>query len=252
MDLRLIGNNMKKLIFFIVISWILPSCIEITQEIQLKKNGSGKAVYTYDISRMREMMKSLGEENSKDLNLGSMDEQFANYSKLLKEIEGISHVKYSSKNYVYQFSFHFKNVHALNQALNLMNNGTKSLNEPSMEFIKLDNNQIIVRNFYNTKKINNNYLGSSTENESDNQENGDMGDQVITDTTLTKSSDQVYDEMFKTFFADASYTTIIKVYRNVVSNSHPYAETQGKKVTLKIPLIDLDKPENQQNIITLK
>jgi hypothetical protein len=94
-----------------------------------------------------------------------------------------------------------------------------------------------------------NKLNEISKNKDLNNFNGEneMGDTIIEENKQDLPSEQ---EMIKTFFMDASYTTIVQVYGNVDSNSHPNAKVSGKKVTLKLPILELDKPENSQNIIT--
>ncbi len=238
---------MKKL-FYLLIAFIFSSCIEITQEIQLKKNGSGSAIYTMNMSKMKDMMESLKSfgGSTDDTNISDLDKQFGEYTQYIQSIEGISKVKFSSKNFIYKISFQFKNINALNQALNYLNNGKESLQKPVVEYIKLDNKQVIVRNF--------NQMGVFPKNkgklDDTNQNQEEMGDVVLEDNAKKEEDEQT--SMIKTFFMDAKYITIVQLYGKVLSNSHPKATVSGKKVTLKLPLLELDKPENAQNIITLK
>ena len=240
---------MKNIVYLLII-FVLSSCIEITQEIQLKKNLSGSVVYTVDMSKMKdiiESLKSLG-NSSNDSGLGNADKQFSDYAKSLKNIQGISKVKLTTKKFVYTIYFDFNNIDALNKALTLLNSGKGSLEQNTIEYIKVENNQIIVRN---SNQINSNSslfkLPDNTENQ---QEGNEMGDTIVQENeTQEKQGDE---EIMKALFTDATYTTVLKLYKNVVSNSHPNAKVSGKKVTLKLPILDLDKKENAQNIITIK
>ncbi len=237
-----------KNILFLLIALVFTSCIEIIQEIQLKKNGSGTAIYTMNMSKMKDMMeslKSLGGD-SKDTDLGDTDKQFANYADNLKIMDGISKVKFTSKDFVYKISFQFKNLSSLNKALTYLNNGKGGLEQQIIEYVKLDKKQIIVKNSNQIGKINEK---SKAQKLQDFNAEEEMGDTILDDQKEDSPKDE---EMMKTFFMDASFTTIIQVYGNVASNSHPNAQVSGKKVTLKIPILELDKTENTQNIITLK
>ncbi len=229
-----------------MIAFVFTACIEVSQEIQLKKNGSGSAIYTMNMSKMKDIMESLKSfgGDSKDTDFGDTDKQFASYADNLKSMEGISKVKFTSKDFVYKISFQFKNLSSLNKALTYLNNGKDGLEQPIIEYIKLDKNQIIVKNSSEISKI-----SEKTKKQNLQDFNGEeeMGDTIIDDNDNPKEED-----MMKTLFIDASFTTIIHVYRNIASNSHPNAQISGKKVTLKIPILELDKQENSQNIITLK
>lgn len=238
-----------KNILFLLIALVFTSCIEIIQEIQLKKNGSGTAIYTMNMSKIQDLMeslKSLGGE-SKDTDLGNIDKQFANYVENLKRMEGISKVKLSSKNFVYKISFQFKNVSSLNKALTYLNNGKGGLGQETIEYVKIDKKQIIVKNSNPMAKLNEK---SKSQKGDDTNEEQEMGDTIVEENKVDSLFKE--EDMMKTFFMDASYTTIVQVYGNISSNSHPNAQVSGKKVTLKIPLLELDKAENVQNIITLK
>jgi len=240
---------MKNIVYLLIIL-VLSSCIEITQEIQLKKNLSGSVVYTVDMSKMKdiiESLKSLGDP-SNDSGLGNADKQFSDYAKSLKNIQGISKVKLTTKKFVYKIYFDFNNIDALNKALTLLNSGKGNLEQNTIEYIQVENNQIIVRN---SIQINSNSslfkLPDNTENQ---QEGNEMGDTIVQENeNQEKQGDE---EIMKALFTDATYTTVLKLYKNVVSNSHPNAKVSGKKVTLKLPILDLDKKENAQNIITIK
>lgn len=234
---------MKKLLW-ILLCLVFTSCIEIVQEIQLKKNGSGTAVYTMNMSKMKDMMESLQSlgGDAQDTDLGNTDKQFAEYAENLKTMEGISKVKFTSKDFVYQISFQFKNLATLNKALTYLNNGKGGVEQKIVEYVKVDKKQIIVKNSNEISKAN---LKEPKPKSEDNE----MGDTIVED----KPSDPKEDtEWIKSFFNDATYTTIVQVYAPILSNSHPLASVNGKKVTLKLPILELDKSENSQNIITLK
>lgn len=248
---------MKKILFFLL-AIVFTSCIEIIQEIQLKKNGSGAATYTLDMSKMRDMMeglKSLGADSS-GTDLGDADKQFAGHVEVLKKMEGISNVKMVSKKGVYKISFQFKNIDALNKALTYLNNGKASLTQEPFEYLKVNNKQVIVKNFADLSKFKGQDNTSKVDDAPKEREESpnEMGDVIIQENSPANNDDPDISEedMMKAFFMDASYTTIVQVYGGIASNSHPNAQVSGKKVTLKIPLLELDKAENVQNIITLK
>lgn len=232
---------MKKLLW-ILLCLVFTSCIEIIQEIQLKKNGSGTAVYIMNMSKMKDMMQglqSLGGD-AQDTDLANTDKQFAEYAENLKKMEGISKVKFRSKDFVFKISFQFKDLTTLNKALTYLNNGKGGLEQKIVEYVKVDKKQIIVKNFNEISKANLKEPKS---------EDNEMGDTILEGNPSDQKEDT---ELIKSFFNDATYTTIVQVYAPILSNSHPLATVDGKKVTLKLPILELDKTENSQNIITLK
>lgn len=102
----------------------LSGCLTIEENYTFKKNGSGTMEYVIDLSELGEMMKSFsdmgGDDGAKtDEGLGTMDmnEEVA----ALKSIPGISKVKLDTKKeWVQRVKFSFKDVTALNAALNVL------------------------------------------------------------------------------------------------------------------------------------
>lgn len=98
-------------------------CITIEENYAFKKNGSGTMEYVIDLSELGDMMKTLnsagdGEPKSDgDISTMDMNDEVA----ALKGIPGIGKVKLNTKKaWVQRLSFSFKNVTALNAALNVL------------------------------------------------------------------------------------------------------------------------------------
>lgn len=108
----------------LAISIGLTGCLTIEENYTFKKNGGGTMEYVIDLSELGEMMKSfseMGEDGGekKDEGLGTMDmnEEVA----ALKSIPGISKVKLDTKkDWVQRLKFSFKDITALNAALNVL------------------------------------------------------------------------------------------------------------------------------------
>lgn len=100
----------------------LTSCLTIEEHYTFKKNGSGTMTYVVDLSELGELMKGLealsDEKKGSDESLDMMDlkENIAQ----LKAIPGLSKVKLDQKEWVQRISFHFKDITALNAALNVL------------------------------------------------------------------------------------------------------------------------------------
>lgn len=106
---------------FLIVTTI--GCFDITEEVTVKKDGSGQYISTIDASKLSEQMQMLaamdttGEMMSK-LKFG-LDSSFATTWDTYKTIKGISQVKVdTSKEYVYKVTFDFENITALNAAIN--------------------------------------------------------------------------------------------------------------------------------------
>ncbi len=99
---------------------LFTGCLTIEENYSFKKNGSGTMEYVVDLSEMGGLMESfgeMGEGGSKDLGVMEMSEQV----QTLKSIPGIRKVKLNNKKkWIQRVSFSFKDVAALNSALNVL------------------------------------------------------------------------------------------------------------------------------------
>lgn len=212
---------------------LLTSCIQITQEITLKKNGSGKVIFTIDMSELQKLMGAFDSNKSSNAEFGDkMKEQLEK----LKQIPGIQKVAFSDKDMVYKYQFSFKNLQALNDALKLLNGGK---NEKNMMFVQFSNNQITLKH----PKGLNPEIGSNAPKE-------DQGGDTVIEDNQNKDKGG-FDNMGKELFKDSYFTTIINAPAPVAGCSFADAElsNKSKKVTIKIPLLDMEKPENQKDIV---
>jgi hypothetical protein len=123
---------MNKL-FLLLISLVcivgFVGCLDITEELSMQADGSGHYVNTIDAVKMSEQMSmfasmdSTGEMIPKMKN--QMDSSFLANGNVAQKISGISNYKLdTSKAWVYVISFDFKNVAALNKAVNAGKAGT--------------------------------------------------------------------------------------------------------------------------------
>ena len=98
---------MRKIIYsaLLIISLILAGCFDITEEIFLEKNGSGKYVSLIDMRQMKDMMamlKTMAPDSVKSKDDGGMGDlkgldSLENMWKGLEGIRGISDVKREKK-----------------------------------------------------------------------------------------------------------------------------------------------------------
>jgi hypothetical protein len=117
---------MKKLVNFLLLAVTMISmsaCFEITEEVTMNKDGSGKYVSTIDASKLSEQMQMLaafdttGEMVPKlKYSLDStFSEQFAKYA----TVKDISNIKVDTTTpYIYKVALDFKNIAALNEVIN--------------------------------------------------------------------------------------------------------------------------------------
>lgn len=103
---------------------LITGCLTIEENYTFKKNGSGTMEYVVDLGALGELMKSMKEMGDKDAKKdGGMDElDLADEVDKLKSVPGIKKVKMKQEKdgFVQRISFSFKDIDALNGALNVL------------------------------------------------------------------------------------------------------------------------------------
>ena len=108
---------------------MLSGCITIEEHYNFKKNGSGTMSYVVDMKEMGEMLEAFSEEMEKEEGSSSSEEDdmgigdipMSELADSLKTVDGISKVKYEQDGeYYYKISYAFKNIEALNAAMNVL------------------------------------------------------------------------------------------------------------------------------------
>ncbi len=115
---------MKKLLYFlsVVLTISLASCLDILEEIRLKKDGSGAYTMRIDATEFMTQMESFAAMDTTGEMMPKMkhtlDSSFGEVSKLYVGIKGISNIKLDTSTAgVYVTTFDFENVAALNAAM---------------------------------------------------------------------------------------------------------------------------------------
>lgn len=115
---------MKNLFFVLIAAaaCLFSGCIVVEENYTFKKNGGGSMQYVIDMHELMEQMGALmdmsGGEAGEDPFAGAA-KGFKEQSEKLKSLIGVSNVKFEEdKKGVYKIGFSFKNVKALNDALN--------------------------------------------------------------------------------------------------------------------------------------
>jgi hypothetical protein len=117
---------MKKILGFLLLfsSLTLTGCLDILEELTVKKDGSGSFTYQVDAVKMMEQMASFAAMDTTGEMIPkmkhSLDSTFMSQWEKYKDIKGISNIKVdTSTEYIYKVSFDFTNFDALNAARNL-------------------------------------------------------------------------------------------------------------------------------------
>jgi hypothetical protein len=123
---------------------LLTGCLTIEENYAFKKDGSGSMEYVVDLSAFGELMKSMeemggGKDKGKD-GMGEMD--MKDDAKAIGDIPGIKKVKIKreKEGFIQRLSFRFKDITALNAALNVLmpdSTGAKT------EFFRWEGNTLV-------------------------------------------------------------------------------------------------------------
>jgi len=207
----------------------LTGCLNITEEIFLDKNGSGKYISTLDMSKMKEML-DMVKAFAPDSSAGNMDlSKLDSVSDMLGDfsgIPGITNIKKEKKDEnTYVVSFDFKDIKALNEAMKRKNKKDSAIAQPKGDFFSFSPGQ-----------FNCNDTSLSGINDAMKDLNGAPSDNDSMAMAMT---------MIKGMMGDMKYTSIYHMPGKVTSVSNKLAtiSEDGKTVTLVLNLFD----ENQQN-----
>jgi len=224
---------MKKIYLLLLIPFILfTGCLEITQKIKFKKNGSGSVEFTVDFSKMKSLMKDEME------NIGK-DSPFNKETKSLAVINGISKVKKKKKDGIETLSFSFKNVEALNTALGVVWSDASKKPAFVMKDDQWEFNPIYFGSFSD--------IMSGNQKKSKDTEHQDIegGGDVVEDYSeglKSKKDNEMKEgfEMLKTMFGEPKLNFEIEFVRTIASVSDNQAQVlnNGKKIVRSYSLFD--------------
>jgi hypothetical protein len=203
---------MKKyfsLLLSAVLLMVMTGCFDITEEVTLKKDGSGQYSSIMDASKFAEQMQLFAAMDTTGEMIPklkySLDSAFTTTWASYSTLKGVKNVKIdTSKEYVYKVTFDFDNISALNSALNKDKNAGQE-NIYAWEKGKLSRKDM---------PLNLNDL---------------------------KTDDEQQKEMMKTFLKDMKYMVIFHLPNDVknVSNKVAKISTDRKTVTFESNLLDV-------------
>lgn len=187
----------------------LTGCFDITEEITVKKDGSGEYMNKIDASKLADQLQLLAAMDTTGEMIPklkySLDSSFSSIWVSYKSIKGISNVKIdTSKDFVYIMTMNYANMEALNEALSK----DKSVGQ---------------QNLYSWEK------GKITRQD------------IPLNLNDMKSDDEQQKEMMKGFLKDMTYKIIFHLPNNVkdVSNKAATVSEDKKTVTLEANMLDI-------------
>lgn len=129
---------------------VLQGCLTIEENYSFKKDGSGSMEYVVDLSEMADLMKGLPGGKGKDDGIGKMD-MFDDVERI-KQVPGVKKVKLKKEKegFIQRLSFQFKDLAALNGALNVLMPDSAS---GPCEFFKWEGNTLVRSNNRHNKDM---------------------------------------------------------------------------------------------------
>ncbi len=118
------------------------SCFEITEEVNMKSNGSGDMLLTVNMSQSKDNLKNYMKmeevQGIKVPNQSEIEKEIANVKRVLSKVKGLTNVKIKSdfNEFIFNVSGDFDNVKTLNVAINKV---ASELNRSPFPTIKKDN-----------------------------------------------------------------------------------------------------------------
>jgi hypothetical protein len=124
---------------------LFTGCITIEEHYTFRKNGSGSMTYVVDMSELGGMMEAFSESGDAGSGMGDMGSMdMSKEVEALKGIPGVSKVKLDGKKkWVQRISFDFKDVDALNAALNQFMHDSSGVRH---EFFRWEGNTLVRTN----------------------------------------------------------------------------------------------------------
>lgn len=220
---------MKKLFFFLLSVFFLSGCINITEEIFLEKNGSGKYSMTMDLEKaveMMDMLKSFAPDSlAGEAKEGNIMDSVKNNFNVFDSIPGITNVRKEQKGNVFTVSFDFKDIATLNEAMRKRNKKS----EAQSDLYAFAPGSF---SFKDTTAFG-------------------MNDAMKELDGAGSDSAAASMEMFKSMIGDMNYTTIYHLPGKVSSFSNKEAklDADGKTLRLTINLLERTKQLTLENNI---
>jgi len=199
-------NHMKKVLFYLTLSLLFSSCIEIKEVLKVNSDGSGSLTMTVDMSKVGS---SFGQANQQaDMAfVKEIQDAPGRADSVLKNCPGISNLKTSSEKGLYVVGFNFKNSKALNTALYKLFKQKKSLFKPN--FIKVTKHKTKQMNFA----------------------------PLIKKYLLKSSSSMFSDMLFQLIRIESSFELPAKAKK--ISNIKAFQENDGLTIKMKYTLYEL-------------
>lgn len=219
-----------------IVCLTLTSCLQITEELFLESDGSGRLITRIDAGKMMEMMDMLKNflpdslRNSPELSGGALNDSLFSSWPDLDKIPGITGIRRTTESgNVNTISFEFKNLEALNKALYAKQVANPKEQRPdSLTVFTLQKGRLIW----------NNPLPDAM---------GDIAAAMPADQGMSP-------DMLKNMAGDMTYTTILHLPGKVTDHTNRKARLgeDGRTITLITDLFDSESIRSRHNDIKFK
>jgi hypothetical protein len=212
----------------------LSSCLEITEQVRVRENGSGQFTFTVDMSEaepLLNMVKGFSEEANPDQVSSDLNTGMVEAHQRLQSVKGIheSALIRSDNGLLSGITFEYDNIDALNKAINVVHNNKPELQEAYFAW----NGKQLHR--LNTLKIEN-----EIKKKTGNELNG------LDLTVNGKSMKEIMSNMV--YRTEYTFDKPVKS----ISNSNATLSADKRKVTLERYLLDDTRKANSlENVIKL-
>lgn len=135
-------KNLVQIFSLLSLTFLFSSCFEITEEVNMKSNGTGDMILTVNLSQSKVNLKNYMEAGEfQGYKLPTKEDikaEIAQVKKVVAAIDGMSNVKTNSdfEEFIFTITGDFSKVEALNQAINKV---ADAMNKTPMKTIKKDN-----------------------------------------------------------------------------------------------------------------
>ena len=135
-------KNLIQTVIILCFSFFLVGCFEVTEEVDMKNDGSGDVTLTVNLSESKDNLKAywkMDQVEGVDVpKQAEIDEEIQNVKKALAAVKGINNVKTSADydEFIFKISGSFDNVKTLNKGINAV---VTELNRTAMPIMKKDN-----------------------------------------------------------------------------------------------------------------
>lgn len=116
----------KKILIYLLLISSLTSCFEIVERVTLHKDGTGKAVFTLNMSQSKTKLNSIMKMETingrKVPSKSEIQSKIKNVEAIVRQVSGVSNVKSTLdfENFIGEFSCEFTNVSQLNEVIRAM------------------------------------------------------------------------------------------------------------------------------------